>query len=405
LTFVLPQIPGLLHDRFISHSSLAKTLFLACLTLAMCGLGWTMGTSSRGRRDDHFNEMRLLHAAAALSLVGAYFFYKFGQLPDEERLRGMLTGTAVAYLFFARLLTYGFAIAILCLARRYSNFALCILLLDGAFYFERVVIAGRRQDAAEFFLIIALAFWFQRRWAVPRPAVLLGLAVIVAGLLGAGEYRQATYYGNKTDWSAVMNIDLSQNWDRLMREGGGEMRNAVNVVDHIEETKNFDFGLSHWNNIVFSYIPAQLIGQQFKESLMFDLPDVFDVNYTLPFVGSTLTGFSDCFSSFWYFGSLEFFLIALIMGRIYIFALRGSMTMQVFYMLSLVPSMLTITHSTHEIVGAWIHMLLFLALVPWYAAVRPRKKATDPLGRISEDRAPHAKLTQLGQSPLPSSQR
>jgi hypothetical protein len=307
--FVIPQIPGLLNDPFISRSSLSKTLFLACLSLTMCGLGWSVGTRGRGPRERHFSEIRLLQAAAALSFIGAYFFFKFDQLPDEERLRGMLTGTAVAYLFVAKLLTYGFAIAILCLARRPSNLALTIVLFDSAFYVERIVIAGRREDTAEFFLMIALALWFQRRWAVPRLAILIGLTMGVVGLLGAGEYRQVTLYGEKADWSAIMDIDLLQNWDRLMHEGGAEMRNAVHVVEHIESAGDFDYGLSHWNSIVFAYVPAQLVGQSVKESLAIDLPDRLDIDYKLSYVGSTLTGFADSFASFWYFGCLKFFIL------------------------------------------------------------------------------------------------
>jgi hypothetical protein len=74
LTFVLPQLPGLLNDPFIPPSSLGKTLIFACLTLAMCGLGWNTGALAPGRRDDYFSETRLLHVAAALSLVGAFFY-------------------------------------------------------------------------------------------------------------------------------------------------------------------------------------------------------------------------------------------------------------------------------------------------------------------------------------------
>jgi hypothetical protein len=283
----------------------------------------------------------------------------------------MATGIATIYIFFARLITFGFAIALLCIARRYSNLALAILLFDSAFYAKTIFISGRRQDAAEFVLMIALAFWFQRGWKTPRFAVFLGLLIMLAGILGIGDYRKATLYSRETDWSAVLNIDLTGKWDQLMTEGGGEMRNAVNAIEHVDQSREFNFGLSHWNEIMFAYVPAQFLGREFKDSLFFDIPELFDVNYRLPFIGSTLTGFSDAFASFWYFGCLKFFLISLAMGRIYSLAVRGSTTMQAVYMLSVGPAMLTITHFTNEIVNAWIQMAVFLFLFRSYAKIRP----------------------------------
>src|SRR5690606_5947751 len=119
----------------------------------------------------------------------------------------MLTGAAVAYLFFAKLLTYGLAIALLCFVRNPTRLAFAIIAFDTLFVFERIFIAGRRSEAAEFMLLIALALWFQRRWPVPRAAVAAGLAAGMASILVAGEYRQAAHYSNPPDWDAVSGID------------------------------------------------------------------------------------------------------------------------------------------------------------------------------------------------------
>ncbi|MBE0532396.1 MAG: hypothetical protein IH626_16335 [Rhodospirillales bacterium] len=383
LTFVLPQIPGLAGNPFVAEGALAKTLFLSVLCLLMAWLGWNAGARGQGLSPDRFSEARLLRAAAVLSLIGGYFFYKFGQVPDDERLRGQLTGVAVAHLFFAKLLTYGLAIALICYARRHSNLALAIILFDAAFYLERIFIAGRRGETAEFCLMIALAFWFQRRLAVPRLAVLAGLLFSIVGLLGAGEYRQATYYGEQRDWTAVLDIDLARNWDRLIEEGGPEMLNAVNAIAEIDRTQAFNYGLSHWNSLVFSYVPAQLVGESFKNSLLIEVPDVFAMGYQRS-VGSTSTGMTDAFASFWYLGSVKFFLIALAMGWLYAGARRGSTAGQLLYILSVIPSMLAISHFTNEVVIAWVHMAIFLGPALVYARVRsreaPRAAAAAPAG-------------------------
>jgi len=85
-----------------------------------------------------------------------------------------------------------------------------------------------------------------------------------------------------------------------------------------------------------------------------------------PPVGSTYTGFYDAFGSFWYLGCLKFFVIAALMGSIYVRAARGDEAMQILYALSVVPSMLVITHFTDEIIVSWVHIGAFLLPAFWY---------------------------------------
>lgn len=367
LTFVLPQIPGLINDHFMDNGSIARAVLFSALCLAACHVGWEVGTRCAVGWDIALSEQRLLTAAATLSLLGAYFFYKFGQLPDEDRLRGLLTGTSVAYLFFAKLLTYGLVIAVLCFARRPTVFALAIIAFCCVFYFQRIVIAGRRSELAEFCLIFALSFWFQRGWSVPRTAVAAGIVASVIGLLGAGEYREAVYYSGEPRWSAVADIDLQKNWNELLENSGPEMRNLVISMEFASETQNFDYGLTHWNNLVFTFVPAQVFGTSFKQSLMLDLPEIADSNHAR-MVGSTDMGMRDAYTSFWYFGFIKFVVIGLLLGWLYAAAMRGNTAMQALYILSATPAMLTITHFTNEIVIAWVHIFAFLIPVAIYAS-------------------------------------
>ena len=369
LAFIVPQIPGLVESRFLPEAATAKTLFLSVLCLLMCWVGWNVGMRSSAPSTTAFSERRLLHVALVLSLAGAYFYHKFGELPDDERLRGMLTGTAVAYLFFAKLLTYGLAIALLCFMQRPSRLALAIIAFDALFVLERIFIAGRRSETAEFLLLIALALWFQKRWAVPRAAMAAGVALGLLSTLVAEEYRQATHYSSPPDWDAIARIDIGEKWDRLLMEGGSEMRNAVMAIDRIDREKTFNYGMGHWNSLVFAYVPAQLVGNSIKNALVIPVPEVFERDYA-PTTGSTATGMTDAFASFWFFGCLKFFAIALVLGWVYASAMRGNTIMQLVYMLSAMPSILVITHFTNEIVIAWVHIAIFFIPALLYSRVR-----------------------------------
>lgn len=381
LTFVLPQIPGLINDRFMPQDgALARAVFFSWLCLVMCAVGWLLGSHSKtGWWDAAFSERRLLIYAAALSLLGAYFFHKFGQLDDDQRLRGFLTGTAVAYLFLAKALTYGLAIALLCFARRPSMLALWIILFDAAFYFDRIVIAGRRSDTAELALMIALALWFQLRYIVPRSLVALSMVLAVVGLLGAGEYRAATYYGGAPNWRAVLDIDLAENWRNLIEQGGPEFRNLAFSISYVSEKNAYDYGTTHWNTLVHSYVPAQLVGSSLKESLYAGTPLRYAIDYE-PAPGTTPTGMMDSFASFSYLGCLKFALVGGMLAAIHCAAMRGNTAMQLLYMLSVMPAMLVVTHFTNEIVIAWVHIAVFMIPGLLFARIGRPGAVVDGLG-------------------------
>lgn len=370
--FILPQVFGLADDRYLPRGALDKALAFTILCLLGCWLGWRSRAPSFQILNWELSERRLLQAAAVLSIIGAYFFYKISRLPEAERLATMKTGAAVAYLFFARLVTYGFAVAVLCWFRRPSLPALALILFDSLFFFDRVIIAGRRGDAAEFVFIIVLALWFQQRRAVPRMVVLLGIGISFLAMQAIGDYRNAVVYSENPDWSNVARIDVAGNITGMLNEGGLEFRNAANMINHADSTQQFDFGLSHWNTLVMTYVPGQIVGQGVKRALLVEpIGPYHDLRYTAA-IGSTYTGMTDAFASFWYLGFIKYIIISYFMSRIYTAAMSGSASMQILYMLSASAAMHTITHFTQWILSAWIHVAIFMLPVVLYAAIRSR---------------------------------
>jgi glycerol uptake facilitator-like aquaporin len=359
--FALPQFIGLSADPFLPPGALEKTLIMASLCAAMCWTGYAANGRPWRMLNWEYDEDRLLKISVGLSIAGCYFYYAFSQLPDEVLKSSQMTGLPVAYLFFARLLSYGFAIAVLLYARSGSKMALMVALFGSVFYLERIVIAGRRADLIEFCTIIALAAWFQRGRSIPRLVMLIGLVLGTLLINSTGDYRGATMSDDGPQWNSVLQIDFVGNLERLTKNGGPELTNAVYYIEAVDRTMKFDLGLSHWNELIFRYVPAQLLGADFKSSLVFTLytPVQDEFHYT-PATGSTLTGLTDAFQSFWYFGCLEFFLIGLIMNRLWRAASLGDMSAQLAYVLILAQALHSITHSTDNFVAPWAHMAMFL---------------------------------------------
>ncbi len=375
--FALPQFIGLSADPFLPPGALEKTVIMASLCAAMCWIGYAANGRQWRVLNWEYDDHRLLMVSIGLSIAGCYFYYAFGKLPDEMLKNTQTTGLAVAYLFFARLLSYGFAIAVLLYARNGSKAALMVALFGSVFYLERIVIAGRRAELIEFCAIIALAAWFQRGRSIPRLVMLVGLFLGTLLSSSTGDYRNATMSEDGPQWNSVLKIDFVGNLERLTKNGGPELTNAVYYIEAVDRTMKFDLGLFHWNALVFRYVPAQLVGTDLKNSLLFtlDAPARNEFLY-VPTTGSTLTGLTDAFQSFWYFGCLEFFFIGVIMNRLWRAASLGSMSAQLGYVLILAQALHSITHSTHNFVAPWVHMAVFL--VPALMLARRRCSAGRP---------------------------
>lgn len=359
LGFLLPQLPGLATDPYLPAIAFEKMVFFTILCAVAMGVGWTSGAKPINAGKWAFDQQVLLWIAAGLSLIGAFFSYKIDQLPPEMTvLSSQWTGLPVAYLFFARVKIYGFAIAALCFARNPSRFAFTIILFNMMYILQNVVLHGRRADTSEFLLIVALSVWFARGKALPRTVAVIGIMVGTLFIHSVGDYRSLSSQ-NDLNTSTVLQISWVNNLLSLVKNGGAEAKNAVVHIHHIDQYMEFDYGASNWNILVFNYVPAQLFGSEFKESLYIPISPQGDPYYDAP-GGATNTGMLDAFASFWYFGFVKFFFAAYFVSRIYYSAKMGSFMFQILYMVSLTPALHVITHHTQTLPSAWVHMALFL---------------------------------------------
>jgi hypothetical protein len=204
-----------------------------------------------------------------------------------------------------------------------------------------------------------------------------------------GDYRTASGKEEGPKWDEIANIDFVGNLQKLTEHGGPELMNAAYIIAAVDRTMEFDLGVTHWNELVFAYVPAQLVGTEFKEALY--LPQsspAYDEFFYTPTLGSTVTGFSDAFASFWYFGCLKFFAIAYCMQKLWWAARGGSLVAQLLYMLLPVPALEAITHSTQTFISPWVHMAIFL--LPGIYLARRRGTAPQPRGEDELTRPPIA---------------
>lgn len=375
--FIGLQLVGLANQpRALPSGGLNKTIIMAILCVSAFWWGYSRKIKPLKFLSGNYSPNRLFAICLILSVFGSCFFFMISRLPDEMTSARQWTGLPVAYLFFAQTLTYGFALACLLYTRFGDRRALWVAGVGVFFFLDRIIIAGRRSSTAEFFFIIVLALFFGRGHTIrhlphtlPR-WVMLGIMVIMVFLMhSTGEYRAlAKNQGWSAPVQATSRIDFFDNLEFVGKNGGFELRNAVYMIEAYDRTLNFDFGLTHWNQLILDYIPAQLVGRDIKEAFMLPLPDVANQVFGYrPVIGTTVTGLVDAFGSFWYLGWIKFFIIGMIVRKIWNAAQLGGLASQLLYMLIIVKTMHVVTHTTHWFFAPWVHMAIFLFPCLWWA--------------------------------------
>lgn len=352
---------------------LPKVLLMTLLCLGMTAVGYSMA-AQRGRSlRCRFDGRRLLMGAAVLVAIGQLFGFLISRLPEEQTRVSQWSGRPVAYIFFARLAPYGFAIALALFLRFRNKWALLLMIPNVVSALSVIVLYGRRTPTAEFFLALLCFLWFTKKWLPPRPVMIAGILVFGIFVLSAGDYRYAMLSDREDRWDQVREIDYLGHLrpDSIAQDSAHEMTNAMYNMSAVTRTGEFDLGLSLYNGLVDAYVPRQLVGEQVKASLKVPIPDpAFAVYGFEPYVGSCQTGIAEAFLSFWYFGCFLYFLLGYVMRRIWNAAMAGSLPSQVIYVSLLALYLGTYNGSIHNFTVPWVHLLAFLGPVLLWARVR-----------------------------------
>ncbi|MFT5705891.1 MAG: hypothetical protein ACI9ES_000160 [Oceanospirillaceae bacterium] len=359
-------------------------LFASLCTLGLWG-GWLL--AYRKSLNSNFwlamplNQNRLYYVGAFLCLAGFYFQWKLWNLPEEMLANSQWTGATVKYHFLAGIFKYGFLILwLLYLGRRkWMSPAFLVFLIPCLLLFlEAAILRGRRFEMMTLTAYILVAFWFVRGMVFPRWLFISGL---VAGLIlvnGIGIYR-AIMLDKDHNLSERIELAVNANYtsvnNSLIEDSGVEFKNYIYQREAYAEDLSFDYGVYHWNRIVFNYVPAQIVGADVKAAFIFPIEDMRQVvqsKYGFSHAtGSTSTGYADAFGSFGWLGWGKFVFIGLIMGSLYRYASHGYFTSQLLYLYSLPTAMVAITHGTNDIlISIWIYFFLLIFPILFFHKIK-----------------------------------
>lgn len=377
-------IGGYFNASDFPGNAYADSMLFAGLCTGALWFGFSLAPARSPSRpswlDTDFNVRKLYYAGAALCMIGFFFQWKLWSLPDEMLERAIWTGATVKYSFFANVFKFGFITLWLLYLGQHRVLAprlLVFIVPSLLFFLEAAVLRGRRAAMMELVSYLAVSLWFVRRIAVPRWFIVFGLIFGLIVVNAIGTYR--TIMTNKDAdlserFSQAAHADYMASSKNKVAEAGEELKNYIYYRQIYIDVGCYDFGATHWNKLVFNYVPAQIFGRDFKESLMID-PDDASVGLLAKEMyghrwkpGTTSTGYKDAFGSFGWFGFIKFMWIGYMMGVLYRHAMQGTFFGQLLYVYCLTVAMHSISHQTNDIlIRIWIYFFA-LAYPMFYLA-------------------------------------
>src|SRR5205085_4312396 len=160
------------------------------------------------------------------------------------------------------------------------------------------ILFGRREPAVLFLLTIGLTLYFYRRVRPARWVVLGLIGIAMLAIPATATYRRFQIHN---DWEAIRQMDLVDNFKQFLNgESVLELRNAAMLIEATQRSGDYEYGAGYWNHLVFRYVPAQILGPAFKQSLAIPVSreglerELAGMDYTNP-PGSTVTAMGDSF--------------------------------------------------------------------------------------------------------------
>lgn len=374
VSFLVPQAYSLLaNSGSLNQQALASVLLMSCLCAIACWVGY-QGKPNQGFINNlniKLNETKLLQAAFILTFIGYFFNYLISRTNIQvSDVNGNWTGVATIYYFFAQVIYIAFSIFLM-RAIHYPSTLNIIFASTAGWIPLQTVLAGRRQPTMTFVIMIGICFWLIRRYLPPRWLIIISVLSIALLVPTIGHLREEFWellFNGK--WGEV--ISTAQDQFAIQQTGEIlELRNAAYYIDAITHSNLYGLSSGWWDAIVFQYIPGQILGFGFKESLQFNLitnETLYNLYGYSVHVGTTITGVGDSFIEFGYLGCLSFALIGYLFKHLWISAYYNkSFCASILYMGLVSPAMLALTHGIGRFLQEAIFQISIVFLIVLYS--------------------------------------
>ncbi|GEO03929.1 hypothetical protein AAE02nite_15930 [Adhaeribacter aerolatus] len=370
IIFLVPQTIILYNQPYLVPNSNLVPIFSMCfLCLGMGALGYYVAPLIK--LGNNLNVPLNLHKLKIVGIIymalGYFFLFLINrEIGNSDEEVTQLSGSVTIYFMFFNVIYIAFPIFLYFSFRKPNFVNILLTVLSALPTLNLIIFAGRREPTALFVLSIALTMFYQRGFVPPRAAI-IGIIVFAMLIIPAiGDYREKA---EEDPWLALTSLDLQESFKNYFKVEENEVLElavAAHVLDSYSFHGEYTFGASYWNEMVFRYVPGQLLGTDFKESLYIgERTVVYRNGYQRP-PGLTITGLADSFQQFSYFGFIFFFFLGGFFRYLWrISQTEGNLLVQILYMLCVIQALLSVTHST----VVFLPGIFFSFIALWGAAL------------------------------------
>lgn len=377
LGWIAPQLTTLVRTHPNLDDSLQAYAFMSVLCLFATILGFEIGRRSRKNKPvsrgwiaQVMDEAYAAKVALVLTVIAVLMTFLIGATSLEERTNSMWTGRITIYYFFQNIKFVSLFLSLCLLFKRVRAFYIGLVVVNLALYFPFIFVHFRRRAIFEACFAVALAIYYVRDFKLPRVFVISSIIIASIGVFAIGELRSLSYDQTTQTWSVpsmdeIRNVDFLATAPLVGNVPSPEVLNAVTLMSAMDSGGELTLGRVSWNRLVFQFVPAQFLGAEFKNSLMFEdvsVDIVLNNNGFRRSRGSTITGFAEAYMEFSYLGCFIFFIYAWILGIAWRNLRGGGVFGALTYAICAIPFVITPTAYAAYFIALGFPQILFLIL-------------------------------------------
>jgi len=369
--WIVPQLWYLTSDVLLPQGAVEKLQLIILLTLAMVVVGWKLGT--RGAYPSGVTPTPPIHAVIPITIVLTGISFVLDSLliiyRDQWIAEGggqQATGTIPVLAFFGSVRIIPLWLSVHLFLRKRSTIVIALLAVNIIGTGTIAFVLLRRSEMIDFFFVMLTAFWFTRRFQVPKAVLIAGILLVTPVMYSIGALRGAAIQVKEEtgqdvgllSFRTLSKIDFGQSTVDAASKAP-DLANAVALIDYTDRWDRNTLGANTWNKVVWLYVPAIVFGPELKRELQIDWAakayDQFDYQK-----GTTPTGFGFVYQEFGLFGPVYFLVVSFVFGRVWLWCNRGD-----FWSMPLLASFgsLALTSITHAPTQFFLAMPLFVAVI------------------------------------------
>jgi hypothetical protein len=357
--WVLPQVGFLINESNAPAGATALVVMVGLCFIASA-VGWNAATKP-GKGDlvaqgGPLQTRSMVVPVGLLTAVVLAVSLGIELQPEEVKNASRWSGTITVLAFFAQLRIVALSLSLIMVLTKRTIVNLSLAAINIAITFPVAFVLLRRSEMIDVTLALAGSLLFARGRSLSIPVIAVVALVLTVVVLSIGELRQSSnaIYEATGQRPYIFSPDVFKNIDFESAATDNiakatDFRNAKYIIQYVQQTGEYTWGANTWNDFVFQWVPAQFVGAEIKNGLMVGkrggayagIEHLYGFEYKK---GTTSTGFGSAFEDFGYFGAMYFYVIAMVVGKIYRRARSGDPWMQALFLAITTNALTSVTH-------------------------------------------------------------